>query len=371
VSAPAHRIAAIEVSHHRLPLDPPFRPSWDTRPRQHFDATIVRVRTDTGLTGCGSGDAMIGFEAYADLFIGQDPMAVERHYRVLSHISFHAGRCWPLDLALWDLAGKITSQPVWKLLGGLSDRVRAYASSGTLRDPGAMAQAAERFLDQGFAAMKIRFHRGDWREDVRALEAVRARVGDRLELMVDCNQGWRQPWDTEAPWSLKDAMTVARALEPLGVYWMEEPLHRAGMAALRQATPIRIAGGEMTRELYEFRDLMVGGCLDVLQPDVALVGGITGLRRVAVMAQEHNLVFTPHTWTNGIGVTANAHLAAGLADSPFLEFPFDPPEWSVDRRDFMMAEPLAVDAEGWIELSDAPGLGFELDEGRLVATRVG
>lgn len=368
-----HQIAAIEVSQHRLNFEPPFRPSWDTKPRHHFDATIVRVRTDTGLVGCGSGDAMIGFEGYEALFIGQDPLALERHHRVLSHISFHAGRCWPLDLALWDLAGKITGQPCWKLLGGLSNRVRAYASSGTLRDAGAMAQSAERYLELGFPAMKIRFHRGDWREDIRALEAVRKRVGDRLTLMVDCNQGWRQPWDTEDAWSLKDAMAVARALEPLDVYWMEEPLHRgdrAGMAALRQATQVRIAGGEMTRELYEFRDLIGDGCLDVVQPDVALVGGITGLRRVVTMAQEHNLVFTPHTWTNGVGVIANAHLAAGLAGSPFLEFPFDPPEWGLDRRDFMLTEPLVVSDQGWIELSDEPGLGFELDESLLATTRI-
>ena len=367
-----HKIAAIEVSHHRLPLEPPFRPSWDTRPRHHFDAAIVRVTTDTGLAGYGSGDAMVGFDDYAELFVGRDPLALERHYRVLSHISFHAGRCWPLDLALWDLAGKITGQPCWKLLGGLSNRVRAYASSGTLRDPAALADAAQRYRDEGFGALKIRFHRGDWREDVRALEAVRARVGVALELMVDCNQGWRQPWDTEGPWSLKDAAAVARALEPLGVYWMEEPLHRAdraGMKALRQMTPIRIAGGEMNRELSEFRDLIAEGCLDVLQPDVALTGGITGLRRVAVMAQEAGLVFTPHTWTNGVGVTANAHLAAGLAGSPFLEFPYDPPEWSLDRRDFPMAEPLAA-REGWIILSDRPGLGFDLDEARLAATRI-
>jgi L-alanine-DL-glutamate epimerase-like enolase superfamily enzyme len=368
-----HRIASVAVSHHRYAFEPPFRPSWDTRPRYHFDATIVRVRTDSGLEGVGSGDAMVGFEAYADLFVGQDPLALERHHRVLSHISFHAGRCWPLDLALWDLFGKITGQPCWKLLGGLSNRVRAYASSGTLRGPAAMAEAAERYLDQGFAAMKIRFHRGDRREDVRALEAVRTRVGDRLTLMVDCNQGWRQPWDVEPPWSLKDALAVARALEPLDIWWMEEPLHRgdrAGMAALKASTPIRIAGGEMTRELYEFRDLINDGCLDVLQPDVALVGGISGLRRVVTMAQEHNLIFTPHTWTNGIGVVANAHLAAGLAGSPFLEFPFDPPEWSLDRRDFMLAEPLGVDGDGWITLGDRPGLGFELDEAALARTRL-
>jgi L-alanine-DL-glutamate epimerase-like enolase superfamily enzyme len=89
------------------------------------------------------------------------------------------------------------------------------------------------------------------------------------------------------------------------------------------------------------------------------------------MAQEHNLVFTPHTWTNGIGVVANAHLTAGIADAPFLEFPYDPPEWDVDRRDYMMAEPLNVDNAGNIVLSDRPGMGYELNEDRLVKTRIG
>src|SRR3546814_3551525 len=113
-----------------------------------------------------------------------------------------------------------------------------------------MAETARRFLECGFGAMKIRFHRGDWQDDIHALEAVRDEVGDELTLMVDCNQGWRMPWDTEAPWSLKDALQVARELEEPDVYWMEEPLHRGdydGMAELRRATDIRIAGGEMTR----------------------------------------------------------------------------------------------------------------------------
>jgi L-alanine-DL-glutamate epimerase-like enolase superfamily enzyme len=367
------QIASIQISHHRLALEPPLLASWDSKPRRHFNATIVRVSTQDGLVGYASGDLMVGFAGHEPLFIGRDPMALERHWRVLSHIDFHYGRCWPLDLALWDLAGKITGQPCWKLLGGLSNRVPAYASSGVLRDPGAMAEQAQAYLGSGFKAMKIRFHRGEWRDDIKALETVRARVGHRLELMVDCNQGWRLPWDTERSWSLKDALAVARELERLDVYWMEEPLHRAdhaGMRALREATAVRIAGGEMTRQLHELRDLIVGGCLDVLQPDVALVGGITGLRRIAIMAQEHNLVFTPHTWTNGMGVSANAHLAAGLADSPFLEYPFDPPDWDLARRDFMMAEPLRVDAAGMIELSDAPGMGYALNESLLAQTLI-
>ena len=371
--AAVQRIASIEVTHHRLQFQPPFRASWDSKPRHHFDATIVRVRTQDGLLGVGSGDRMLGFAGHEHLFIGHDPLAIERHYRVLSHIDFHYGRCWPLDLALWDLAGKITGQPCWKLLGGLSSRVRAYASSGVLRDREAMAEQAERYLARGFKALKIRFHRGDWRDDIRALETVRARVGERLELMVDCNQGWRLPWDTESPWTFKDALAVARELERLKVYWMEEPLHRAdyaGMRALREATDVRIAGGEMTRQLHELRELITGGCVDVLQPDVALVGGITGLRRAAVMAQEHNLTFTPHTWTNGMGLTANAQLVAGLADSPFLEYPFDPPDWDLNRRDYMMADPLGVDSEGMIALSDAPGMGYALNETLLEKTLV-
>ena len=368
-----HRIASIRITHHRLALDPPFHASWDTRPRVRFDATIVRVVTDTGLEGCASGDLMVGFAGHEELFVGRDALALERHYRVLSHIDFHYGRCWPLDLALWDLAGKITGQPCWRLLGGLSNRVRAYASSGTLRDPRQLAEQAGRYLEEGFSALKIRFQRGQWRDDIRALEAVRKSVGERLTLLVDCNQGWRMPWDTEAPWNLKDALAVARELERLGVYWMEEPLHRGdriGMKTLREATDVRIAAGEMTREIHELRDLIDSGCIDVLQPDAALVGGISGLRRVLTMAQEHNVLFTPHTWTNGMGLTANAHLTAGLGDSPFIEFPYDPPEWTLERRDFIMAEPLRADREGWLTLPDTPGMGYRLDERALAATRL-
>lgn len=368
------KISRITVTHHRLLLDPPFRPSWDSRPRHHFDATIVRVGTDTGLEGVGSGDRMLGFAGHEDLFVGRHPLELERHWRVLSNIDFHYGRPWPLDLALWDLAGKITGQPCWRLLGGLSDRVRAYASSATLRGPEETADLAERFVGEGFGALKLRVGLEGWRPTLAAVEAVRGRIGDRLELMVDCNQGWRAPWDTFAPWTLKDALAFARELERVDVYWMEEPLHRAdraGMRALRAATSVRIAGGEMTRELHAFHDLIAEGCLDVLQPDVALVGGLTGLRRVALMAQAHNLSFAPHTWTNGMGVVANAQLAAGLAETPWLEFPYDPPEWTPERRDFLMAEPLRIDKEGWIVLPDTPGLSYAPNAEALASTRIG
>jgi L-alanine-DL-glutamate epimerase-like enolase superfamily enzyme len=367
------KIAAIEVSQHRLPLEPAFEAAWDSRPRTHFDATIVRVKTDEGLTGIGSGDLMLGFAGHEHLFVGRDPLDLERHQRVLDNLSFHYGRCWPLDIALWDLVGKIKGQPCFRLLGGRQDRLQAYASTGTLRSPAALADAAEAYLARGFRAMKIRFRRGDWRSDVRALEAVRTRLGRRLDLMVDCNQGWRMPWDTELPWTLETALGVARELAKLEVHWMEEPLHRSdrdGMRRLREHGLVRIAGGEMNRELFEFRDLLRDRCLDVLQPDATLVGGLTGLRGVAQMAAEAGVAFTPHTWGNGIGVLANAHLAAGAGDGSYLEFPFDPPQWNLERRDFILERPFDVDAAGCVVLGETPGLGCVLNEGPLARTRV-
>ena len=252
---------------------------------------------------------------------------------MLYNIDFHYGRCWPLDLALWDLAGKITGQPCWKLLGGLSNRVRAYASSGTLRDPGAWPTPRSAIWPKGFRALKIRFHRGDWRDDIKALEAVRARVGGRLDLMVDCNQGWRMPWDAEAPWSLKDALTVARELERLGVYWMEEPLHRgdhAGMRRLREQADVRIAGGEMTRELYEFRDLIDGR----LPRCAAARRGAGGRHHRPATRRADGAGAQPGLHAAHLDERHGRHRQRpsrrrASCDAPFLEFPYDPPEWEL------------------------------------------
>jgi L-alanine-DL-glutamate epimerase-like enolase superfamily enzyme len=366
------KITDILVSKHSIPLDPPFCPSWDTRPRRSFSAFITRVKTDVGLEGIASGDDMLGLDQFKELFVGHDALDLERHHRILSNMSFHYSRYWPVDLALWDLAGKAANLPVWRLLGGGSGRVKLYASSGTLRDPSAMADQAQRFREEGFGAMKLRFHRGDWRLDIKVLEAVRKKVGDGLELMVDCNQGWRMVWDVEEPWKLKDALVVARELERLGAYWMEEPLFRGdwkAMRALREMIDVRLAAGEMNRELHEFAHLIDERAVDVLQPDVALTGGITGLRRIAAMCQEAGIVFTPHTWSNGIGLIANAHLVAALSNGCFMEFPYDPPEWSVERRDFMMARKYEAEG-GYLNLGEGPGFGIAYDENLLAKTRV-
>ena len=318
---------------------------------------------------------MLGFNGHESLFVGRDPLDLERHNKVLSNIDFHYGRCWPLDIALWDLAGQIKQEPVWRRLGGSDPKVPVYASSGALHDALQLADLAERFIDEGFPAMKIRFRSretGGWKEDIKGLETVRDRVGDRLALMADCNQGWQMPWDIEPSWTLDEALSVAHELEALDVLWMEEPLHRAdldGHRRLRDATDVKIAGGEMTRELSSLEVMVIGGAFDIVQPDAALVGGITGLRKFSQLPTMSNTLFTPHTWTNGLGMLANFHLMAGLGGAPFVEFPYDPASWGLDRRDYMLAEPITQD-DGAVTLSEAPGLGISLKEDLLDATRI-
>ncbi|MCH8200551.1 MAG: mandelate racemase/muconate lactonizing enzyme family protein [Chloroflexi bacterium] len=366
------RITRIEISHHQLPLDPPFPASWDPVPRELFPCTIVRVHDDEGRVGIGSGDAMHGFADFVRYFVGQDPLDVERHHTVLSNIGFHACRPWPLDVALWDLAGKTRGEPVWRMLGGATDRIRAYASTGVRRTPAQMIDVARAAVERGFAALKLRIGGDTLEENLAAVSAVRDAVGDSLELMVDCNQGWRMPWDTSPPWELATAVKVARRLESERIFWMEEPLDRGdydGHAALRQETSIPIAGGEVTREPYEFRELLQRECLDVFQPDCVFTMGISGLRHLAREVAAAGKTFTPHTWGNGIGLMANLQLTAGTSGAPFIEFPFDPPEWTTERRDFMLTRTIEPDDEGWLKLPDAPGLGIELDEDALQRTR--
>lgn len=359
------KITAIRLDRMRLPLDPPFRAAWDPVPRRHFDATLVRVETDAGITGYGSGDTMDGFGAYQDLFLGRDPRQIVNHVKVIETINFHAGRYWPLEAALWDIIGKASGQPVSALFGGARGGMPVYASFGESRSPAERAEAAVGATEAGFRAVKIRIDRADAAAGLAAVRATRAAVGPDLAIMVDLNQGWRMPGDISAPLDLPAVRRLAAELRELDVLWLEEPLpgtDLAGLRMLREQTGIRVAGGEMARTQSELLDALAAGALDVLQPDVVLSVGMLRARAVAELAQLRNRWFTPHTWTNGLGLLANLHVAAGVGAGPYLEFPYDPPGWTARRRDFFLARPVLVDADGYLAVPAAPGLGAEIDE---------
>ena len=366
-------IVAIDITHHQLKLDPPFPASWDPQPRTRFPVSIVRVRDSDGREGIGSGDVMYGFADYARYFIGQPAGDLDRHAAVLANVEFHAGRPWPLDLALWDLAGKTADQPVWRMLGGASPRLRVYASSGVRRPVAQMVEMARRAVDAGFEALKIRFGRPSVADDISVVAAIRDAVGDSLTLMVDCNQAWRMPWDTARPWDVAMAVDVAGQLEALAVYWVEEPLHRgdyAGYAELRRSVGVKIAGGEMTREPYEFRELLERDCLDVFQPDCVCSQGISGLAPWRAR------------WWQGASCSRRTRGAMESVCSPTCTSRPGPSESTARNgsssrttrrsgRSIVVTIPCRHRSRpkaGWVTLSERPGLGIELNEPLLART---
>lgn len=357
------KITSITLTRMVKPLDPPFNAAWDPDPRTEFTATLVTVRTDDGLVGYGSGDTMDGFEAFEHLFIGTDPLQILNQVRRIETINFHGGRYWPLEAALWDIIGQVAGLPVSVLFGGARDRLPAYASSGELKAPEARAESALAARELGFRAMKIRIARDRLAEGVASVRAAREAVGDDFDLMVDLNQMWRMSGDIDAALPLAKVQRLAAELHELGVLWLEEPLPQVdvtGARRVRAETGIQVSGGEMVRSMPEMVALIEADAYDIYQPDVALAVGMYRARQVAESANLRHRFFTPHTWSNGLGLLANLHVAAGVDAGPYLEFPFDPPGWTPERRDFFM-EPLMIDRTGDLLVPQTPGLGAKID----------
>jgi D-galactarolactone cycloisomerase len=371
---PSSRIAGIEVRSYAFPLDPPFRAAWDPVPREALEASLVIVRSDDGLAGYASGDRLPEAALLERLLVGLDPLRTEVVRELCETVDFHGSRPWTAEVAVWDLAARALDVPLWRLLGGRSERLLAYASSGELADAGERARRVVALRDRGVKAVKLRLHGADWRRGVELVERVRDAVGADVELMVDANQGWRMAGDREARWDVATASQCARALEPIGIYWLEEPLATGdvdGYATLRRRTSLRIAAGEMVRGSFEASDLMLRGGVDVIQPDAVLAGGLGGCRRIAALADLRGRTFTPHTWSNGLGLLANLHLALAVSTCPFVEVPLDPPAWTPDRRDWLLPAPLEIAADGTIAPPPGPGLGVSPDLDALEAYRVG
>jgi L-alanine-DL-glutamate epimerase-like enolase superfamily enzyme len=369
------RIASLEVRRYGLDLEPPFAAAWDPVPRRRVEAALVIVRADDGTAGYASGDELPDAALLERLLVGLDPRRTEVVRELCETADLHGGRPWCAEVAVWDLVARQAGEPLWRLLGGRNERITAYASSGELAGPEERVRRVLALRAAGVKAVKLRFGHADWREDVAVVAAVRDAVGTSMEIMVDANHGWRMAGDRARPWDVPEAIACARALEPLGVYWLEEPLPTAdadGYARLRAGTSLRIAAGEMVRSLHEARDLVLRGGVDVVQPDVVLSGGLGGGLRIAALAGLCGRMWSPHTWSNGLGLLANLHLALAVSTCPFLEVPLDPPGWTPARRDWLTggADVLPIGPDGTVGPPDDAGLGVEPDLEALEAHRI-
>ncbi len=332
--------------------------------------TLVAVLTDEGVYGIGSVFTNVGLVKAAlkvlePLYKGENALEPERVSEKLHQNTFWMGRGGSLthtisgiDIALWDILGKATGQPVGRLLGGrYKERVRPYASL-LMGEPGPLADHLHQLVGQGFHAFKIGWgpfgRRNDSRHDEAIIRAAREAIGPANWLMVD-------PGGSDAYWpnGYKWALRTAEMLKDYDVTWFEEALKPDALddyVALRRNAPVPIAGGEVLTRRQAFQPWLQAGAFDIVQPDVTKVGGISEERRIGWMAQENGVKFIPHGWNTALGLAADLQLASAFPDTDFVEYLTGSP-----YIDDIVAQRWQLDSEGMLAIPDAPGLGVELD----------
>ena len=332
---------------------------------------IVRVTTDSGLTGLGG--VALGSEAVASLIekhfqpliVGDDPFNTELIWEKMYRSTVNIGRkglvleaISGIDIAIWDVIGKAVGQPVYNLLGGRTrQKVRAYCSAGhTMASVDKMAaKARERQDKYGFTGFKMWFGYGprDGREGMRknvdCIRALRESLRPDTDLMGDAYMGWDVTY----------AIEMIRMLEDFDLRWIEEPVmpdNIAGYARIRSAVGTPISGGEHEFTRWGFRALIEGGAVDIIQPDVNRVGGITEARKIWALAQAFDISVIPHSHN-----FHNQHLIVSHLNSPMSEF--FPPDYR--DGDTFFSELFTGEAkmtDGYLGISEKPGLGVELNE---------
>ncbi len=355
-----------------IPLPEPWRPAWRgplSEPISSFEFAFYRVYTDEGILGIGPYTG-----APPNLVRGVDPFHVREFWEV--HMSGRrsgtSGKgAAGLEIALWDIIGKVTQQPIYRLLGACRDRILVYAATSRLLSKEQHVRQVMELAEAGFKAVKLRLHRPDPLEDLAVVEAVKEALGDRVMILVDANQNNFAKGYTF--WSRSTALRMARKLDELGVYFLEEPLPRTdveGLAEIAASVDMFIAGGEHTPTVYDFREHLLLGAYDILQPDVTLTGnmGIIGLRKVAEMAEFFGRMVIPHVCSGGafsLFLAATLQAMATVENCPMVEYPHDPPILTPQTMQAFVKEPIWIDQEGFVAIPDRPGLGIELDEENL------
>ena len=345
----------------------------ETPPSENLH-TLLEVHTDSGLTGLGSvATSRALVDAALDLlkphFIGESAIEPERVSEKLHQSTFWQGRGGSvthaisgIDIALWDLLGKASGQPVGRLLGGyFRHRIKPYGSLLFEADDAAFKQTLESAVSRGFRALKLGwgpFGREDRRTDERLVKFARDTVGPDVELMVDAG-GSDQFW----PHGYKWALETARMLADYDVVWFEEALppdDLEGFIALRQNAPVPIAGGEVLTRRQSFISWIARGAFDIVQPDATKVGGLSETRRILWHACNHNVLLVTHGWNTAVGLAADLHLAAAHPTARWVEY-ITPSPYIED----ILTEPFQLDDAGLLTIPTTPGLGIELDREKV------
>lgn len=328
-------------------------------PRFKITGTILRIKTDEGIEGI-AGTHFVNadkglvahIKGWEKILLKKDPLEIEKIWRNIynttNRISFGIGQSISvIDCALWDIKGKALGKPVYRLLGGYQDKVKAYASFPWWVNPKAIASFLDPALERGFKAVKVRIGKNlDW--DERVLKTVRDLGGDGLEIMADVNSGYNS----------RQALKIARVAEHLDLRWLEEPLpsdNLTGLAELRSKVNIDIAGGENDAFTWRFREILEKAAYDIIQPDVTRSGGITEVKKIAAIAESHGKFCINHIFGIGPIQYANLQLIGAVSNCPYMEYGFYPDEF------LMTTAPIEINKNGMAIIPSSPGLGFELD----------
>jgi L-alanine-DL-glutamate epimerase-like enolase superfamily enzyme len=335
--------------------------------------TIVELVTDEGLIGVGSAMTSKALVAAAvkllrPFLIGERADEPARVTEKLRQTTFWQGRGGAvehaisgIDIALWDLMGKVCGQPVARLLGGLyRQKIKPYGSI-LFDEPGPLREKLQRTVGRGFKAIKLGwrpFGRRDRKTDELLVKTARETVGPDIEIMVDAG-GSEQFW----PHGYKWALETAKMLADYAVVWFEEALppdDLEGFIELRRHAPLPIATGEVLTRRQSFWPYLQRHAVDIIQPDCTKCGGITEAWRIAWMAYEHNVLYVPHGWNTALGLAADLALVAATPVARYVEYLTPSP-----YIDEIITEPFQVDAEGYLPIPDRPGLGIELNREAL------
>jgi L-alanine-DL-glutamate epimerase-like enolase superfamily enzyme len=353
-----------------------LEPAWNPGGSVAFRAgggSFIEIRTDHGLTGIGPGIDPALVAAFETKLKGKDPFDTEQHMALLRYDAAGGVYRGPaqIDIALWDLIGKACGQPICKLIGGGREKVTPYASIVKMSTPDERAAMAVDFSAAGWKAIKLRLHNVTLREDIRTVEAVRAKVGDRMTIMIDANQAQSPAdWQPGVLWDFRRAVETARELQRLNCVWLEEPLPRYAfdrLAELNRLVEIPIAGGENSRWLHEYLWMLQQGVYDILQPETMAAEGITGMRKIGTLAQAFGRQITPHCAIGDLGTIAALHLVATFPSADWLEIIHDPPVCSYRDRFSIFREAPVVDEHGQMAVPQGPGLGVEINPDLIVS----